>query len=565
MARKIIGLMVILLAAPVWAANPRGAISGTVRNSSGSAQVGARVEFFAGSLAPAATVFTDATGFFQAVNLAPGAYHLKVSAPSFLPAMRDGIGLQAGAHLVIDITLNSLFEALQAVPGWRQSPRDQDDWKWVLRSTANRPVLRMVDDGRPAAEKTGAASKPLNGELAFLAGSGAGASGGSYDMSTAFKMERSLFSSGTLVVGGDVGYGDGVVAPATVVRATYSQPLPDGSEPLVALTLRRLATPQTADHDSALQALAVSAADGIRLGDELELNAGGEYQTIQFMGTMSALRPFGSAKLQVSPQTVLAYQYATSVPTMRPAKGFDSAPADLSESDPRVSLAGSGAVLERAQHHEVSLTRHFGRNTVETAWYRDRISDPALAGAGYVTGETASFLPDIYSGTFTWNGPELATDGVRAVFERSLSTGLTATLDYAYGGVLAALQPGIDWTDLRSAVVTQDRTSVTCKISGDVPQSRTRWLASYQWISGAYALTPVDWFNVSSGQADPYLSVFVRQPIPAGNFLALRMEVLIDIRNLLAQGYVPVAGSGGHTLYLVESARVFRGGLAFTF
>ena len=43
------------------------------------------------------------------------------------------------------------------------------------------------------------------------------------------------------------------------------------------------------------------------------------------------------------------------------------------------------------------------------------------------------------------------------------------------------------------------------------------------------------------------------------------MEALVDIRNLLAQGYIPVIGQDGHTLYLVQSARSIRGGVAFNF
>jgi hypothetical protein len=44
------------------------------------------------------------------------------------------------------------------------------------------------------------------------------------------------------------------------------------------------------------------------------------------------------------------------------------------------------------------------------------------------------------------------------------------------------------------------------------------------------------------------------------------MEVLVDLRNLLAQGYVPVLGRDGRTLYLVQSAaRSVRGGVAFSF
>jgi len=34
---------------------------------------------------------------------------------------------------------------------------------------------------------------------------------------------------------------------------------------------------------------------------------------------------------------------------------------------------------------------------------------------------------------------------------------------------------------------------------------------------------------------------------------------------LMAQGYIPVMGTDGRTVYLVQSARSVRGGVAFTF
>jgi len=43
------------------------------------------------------------------------------------------------------------------------------------------------------------------------------------------------------------------------------------------------------------------------------------------------------------------------------------------------------------------------------------------------------------------------------------------------------------------------------------------------------------------------------------------MDAVLDLRNLLAQGYVPVVGQDGQTVYLIQSARSVRGGLAFTF
>ena len=75
----------------------------------------------------------------------------------------------------------------------------------------------------------------------------------------------------------------------------------------------------------------------------------------------------------------------------------------------------------------------------------------------------------------------------------------------------------------------------------------------------------MDLFNASAGQTDGFFNLFVRQPIPHVRFMPGRMEALIDLRNLLAQGYVPVIGPDGNTVYLVQSARSVRGGVAFTF
>ena len=72
-------------------------------------------------------------------------------------------------------------------------------------------------------------------------------------------------------------------------------------------------------------------------------------------------------------------------------------------------------------------------------------------------------------------------------------------------------------------------------------------------------------FNASAGQTDPYFNLFIRQPLPHFHGMPGGMEAIIDVRNLLAQGYVPVMGPDGRTVYLVQSARSVRGGLAFTF
>jgi hypothetical protein len=222
-------------------------------------------------------------------------------------------------------------------------------------------------------------------------------------------------------------------------------------------------------------------------------------------------------------------------------------------------------VLEHARHQDISLARRLGRAKVELAWYNDRISDPALTGIGAVTLDSGEFLPDYYAGSFTWVAPNLDTSGVHALLERQLTSNVKATLGYSYGGVLALNEAGLNWTDVRSQIFTERRHALTCKVGGTLRESHTHWSASYKWTSGANTLTPVDLFDTSTDQADPYLGIFIRQPLPSTSFIPGHMEAFLDVRNLLAQGYVPVVGNDGRTLYLVQSARSVRGGVAFTF
>jgi len=91
------------------------------------------------------TVFTDGAGFYSATGLVPGMYTIKVTAPSFLPALREKIGLRPGASVNVNVTLNTLLGVMQLGP-LRTVP-DDDDWKWTLRSVANRPILRVFGSG----------------------------------------------------------------------------------------------------------------------------------------------------------------------------------------------------------------------------------------------------------------------------------------------------------------------------------------------------------------------------------------------------------------------------------
>ena len=569
----VVAVTVTNMALPAWCGTASGAISGAisgyVRDASGAPQMGAAVEVL-GSAAQALKVFTDDRGFYSVASLLPGTYSIKVSAPSFLPALREKIGVRAGAKRMVNVTLTTLFEAIQLAP--LRSPVDDDDWKWTLRSVANRPILRVLEDGTTVVAQSGesAADRDLKGSVTFLAGSPGQGFGSPSDMTAGFAVERSLLSSGTLQLNGNLGYEpDGQGIPAAVLRTTYTNRFNGVFEPSVAITALRLNSPDLNTMPGAtLQALSVTSSDRVVLGDMLEIKLGSELQTIQFMGRVNAFKPFGSADLHITPNTVLEYQDASSVPNMGledrfGEDGFDSASSDLSETAPRMSITGFSPAVERAHHQEVSISQRIGKNNVQVAFYADSLVDPVLTGVGEMTAESGEVLPDVYSGTFSYQGNDYATRGMRVVLQRKLLSDLTATLDYAYGGVLDLSQPDVQLQDAREWIRAEQRQAVAAKFSGTVPKAKTRWIASYRY-TGSRTLTPVDLFDTSAGRSDPYLNLCIRQPIPA-SLLAGHMEILMDLRNLLAQGYVPVMGRDGRTLYLVQSARSMRGGVAFSF
>ncbi len=546
-----------------------GAISGTVKDSSGVPQMGAVVEVFTSAATLGTTVFTDDDGYYSADNLLPGTYQIKVTAVSFLPALRENVSLRAGTRVLINVTLSALTDALQSMPARRSARTQPDDWHWTLRSM-NRPVLRLAnpphDADLAAAQPVSEAKKEdrsVKARIAFMAGSEAEGFGSAGDMTTAFALEKSLFSSGTFIFDGNIGASAG--DPAGVLRASYSHDFGDISQPTVTVTYRRFASPGVVVESSPYAAMEINTSDTMALGDAVELHYGAALQSLDFARRIMAVRPYGSVGVHLSPNLVVEYRYATAEPNTRAAKGIDSAPTDLSEVGPRMSLANGAPNVERAQHQELSVSRRFGKTNVQVACYLDRVRNAVLTGAGDPSSYSADVLPDVYSGTFSYayNG-NLSTTGTRVVVERKILENLSATVDYSTGGAIDAQSDPSVWQNLAQSLANNRHHAVGTKFSGYLPISGTRWIASYQWTSGS-ALSMVDAFNTSPGQTDPYLSVFIRQPLPSTSLIPGKMDALLDLRNVLSQGYLPLAGPDGRNVYMVQSARSLRGGLSFTF
>jgi len=141
-------LFAVLIA--VGAAPLRGAtsasVSGMVRDSGGVPQIGAEVQLLRPDLTVITSVYTDSSGRYSISSVAPGRYAIKAMGAWFLPSLREDLRIRA--NTVVNLTLNTLYEAMQWLPAEpRAGNAQKDDWAWTLRSAANRPLLRWLEDG----------------------------------------------------------------------------------------------------------------------------------------------------------------------------------------------------------------------------------------------------------------------------------------------------------------------------------------------------------------------------------------------------------------------------------
>src|SRR3954449_9995501 len=132
-------------------------VTGLVSDSAGIPQIGAVVELLRPDMTVIATAYTSSKGIFSFTAILPGKYALKAMGTAFLPSLRENVHVRSGT--VVNLTLNTLYEVMQWLPAEpRDSSAKQDDWKWTLRSAANRPLLRWLEDGPlvVVSDKTGA-------------------------------------------------------------------------------------------------------------------------------------------------------------------------------------------------------------------------------------------------------------------------------------------------------------------------------------------------------------------------------------------------------------------------
>lgn len=131
------------LAAPVTLT---GSVAGVVSNTFGVPQMGATVVLLNRLEKQVARALTDDRGTFQFDSLPADMYSVRVTLASFVPALRNNIGVQPGVRKILSINMAGLLSSIELVYSLPlQQGLMTDDWKWTLRgSHATRPILRII-------------------------------------------------------------------------------------------------------------------------------------------------------------------------------------------------------------------------------------------------------------------------------------------------------------------------------------------------------------------------------------------------------------------------------------
>jgi Carboxypeptidase regulatory-like domain len=557
-------VVVLVLAASAAAKQGYGTISGVVLDPYGTPQMGASVWLISEDAGgrTVAQILSNQYGAFFTDHLKPGEYAVRVSVAGFLPAMERHVAVMSNLTTLLRVQVETVFSSLDTLRRKSDAPAEQDDWKWVLRSsTATRTILQWDDTGNEiASSRPGADLPSVQRPRALIQVSNGALRPGSASNfpsspATAVSYDQQLGNLGRVLIAGQMGYDKGASGSFASVWLP-SGVAGDGPETVFVWRQSKFGA-----ENMEFRGMRIDHTELLTLGDRFQLRAGAEYLRAGIISSVSSLRPHAQLNARLAPSLTASLIVAANPPSEQWGRtGVLESAIDELDSLPPVLFHNGSPVLEGGWHQELSIKRKIGnQSTFEIAAFHDSERDQAIFG----TGATASpeFVQDAFSPAFLYDGGNSSSWGTRAAYRQKLSDDLEVAAIYAWAG---ALSPGGEWnaasSDLRDNFTTRNHHSVAARISGKIPQSGTQFSASYKWISGT-ALSRMDQFGEAAYEMDPNLHFSIRQPLPGFNG---RWEALADFSNILAQGYVTVNGQDSRMM-LVPILRSFRGGVSFQF
>ena len=550
-------MLIALGAVPVCGA-ASASVSGLVRDSAGVPQIGARVQLLRPDLTVVSSVYTDSEGRFNIASVLPGRYALKAISMSYLPSLRENVRVRTGT--IVNLTLNTLYEVMQWLPAEpRKGNSQQDDWAWTLRSAANRPLLRWLEDGPLVVVSDGSGTAPkLKARLMATGQAGTfGESGERFSASVEDTPSdsRALLARVDFEPGTDAGM-------ESMLGFRQDLGFAGSVQSVAAISVHPEV--QGAEGEEGLEEAAVRTSELLHLGDEFEAEAGSTEVLARFESesadTVVAALPNASVDWRDGNSSV-GYRLATILPG--PVQSDET---QASAWLPQVSTRNGELVLARGVHQEIAWERKTDASGMSFAFFADSIRNPvieAMVHSGDSTAPVAALF-DSGSGLLRVAGPNFSSQGIVASVGRRLPGGNQIRVSYANGNalVMAALPQQAGIAQVLGATHARRVQTYSISLSGTLDGTGTRWRASYRWQPED---TVTDVAPYALDADEPYLNLRMRQPIRLSRDGSTGIEALLDVRNMLAEGYRPFLLNDGSVVVFANDQRSIRGGLAFTF
>jgi hypothetical protein len=438
-----------------------------------------------------------------------------------------------------------------------------DDWKWTLRSTANRPLLRLVDPNDPSVSISTSASEIPRAtrqmRVSVTSGDGDFGQGG---VQQVLLMDRAVEDGDTAILRvalGDPPQGFPIQA-TTEVSAGYERRSPLGGSTRLVTSYQ--SHPELAYADgTGLQVMRMATTQQIDLGDAVMIDAGTLLEAERLASSDFFAEPFVRVMVRPADGTMVEYRYATGE-SLQSSDDLDRVkpPTDV------LTDAYGRPLSTKGSHNELSISRKVGSRTVGFAVYRDSVSNTAIAGTGTVGQASLAGLAvvtDPTTGTFRVASMGYTGQGLSVSVAQPLTESLAMWGEYDLGTALwseAGAMPAL--SDLSSSVSAHTAQAVSVAIRGKIARTGTAMKAEYRW-QPMRTLTQVNTYN--AGPDEGYMGIYVRQRLWCGRVLPHGIDAVVEATNLLEQGYQPVLAPDGHTLYLAQISRAIQGGLAFNF
>ncbi|MGA8160508.1 MAG: carboxypeptidase-like regulatory domain-containing protein [Acidobacteriaceae bacterium] len=550
--------VVVLCAAGAQADAQPNSLTGVVRDSRGTPQIGAAVELLRPDFSVVAEVYTDDHGRYRVDAILPGVYEVKASGALFLPTLRENLQVLASSKLVVNLTLDTLYEAFRWLPAKpRQADEPKDDWTWTLRLSANRPLLRLLQDGPLVVVTNGDGSAPaLKARVTVRGGESGFGDGGIHND---FEMERAPGDGRAMIFRADLSQAD---QPSLNSMIGYEQQLAPGH------TFRTIAAVESRPDILAgrgvqgLQAIELRSGQTMSFGEAVQAEVGDDAEAIHLGEMLIANHPFAALTVRHG-NSAIAYRVSTA-PGIQQVEDLDRE----ATVEPKLAQQNGRLVMEQGLHQELAISKDRGDTHMKVTVWQERMDHTVMSGGGTIAAAdwaSGNLLYDESSDLLRATGGPLAGEGMLGEVEQRVNGSTWIAFDVALGDALAMNEVAARTESLGQALASmkgRETPMYSARVRGKIPASGTQWQASYRW-QAASTMTPVDAF--ATGIPDAYMSVLVRQPIRYRRMIPNGVEALVDVRNLFAEGYRPFVSRDGSTLYFAEAARCVQGGLSFTF